>query len=353
MSFLLPVKVFTTSGSEGLAKEVCEVLRPRLPKECQPAGPLSLGTVTVERFSNDNLQAQIENVRGHFVVVIHTQVPPVNDRLIELFALLDAIINAGPADILLIFPYMPYGRSDNKNQPRISTMGYRLAHILINSFRIRRVILLDPHDSHIKHYFDPAADEISAIYLMIDYLEREVFRSQPNSKSKKDSVLVFSDAGSAKRYGQVAHLLGLPEVYASKERLDDKENPVLRKVVGDVKGKFCLLIDDEMLTGNTAIKDAKMLKQEGATSVYMLAIHAILASKELSGADLIKKLNDSPIEKFVVTNSVPVSHKLINPSKFIVLSIAPLLAEAIKRTVLDESLTQLHQLSNVSLYRTS
>lgn len=346
---LLPVKVFATSGSEGLAQEVCNALYSRLPRECQPTKPVQLSTVTVERFSNDNLQVQVENVRGHFVVVIHTQVPPVNDHLIELFALLDAIINAGPADILLVFPYMPYGRSDNKNNPRISVMGCRLPHIFTHSFGIKRVILLDPHDSHIKHYFDPAADEISAIYLMVDFLERKIF----STRSKKDSVLVFSDAGSARRYGKVANLLNLPEVYASKERLDDKENPTLKKIVGDVRGKFCLLIDDEILTGSTAVKDAEMLVREGATYVYMLAIHAILASKGLSDRELIKKLNRSPVENFVVTNSVPVSHKLIDPSKFIVLSIAPLLAEAIKRTVLDESLTQLHQLSNVDLYRTS
>ena len=164
------VKVFSTTGSEVLASEVCESLKPRLPDQLIPGRELVLSRSNVQRFSNQNIQVQVDNVRGHFVVVIHTQVPPVNDGLIELFALLDAINNARPADVLLVFPYMPYVRSDRKNKPRISTMAHRLAHILSVSFEIKRVILLDPHDSHIKHYFNPVADEISAIYLMIDWM---------------------------------------------------------------------------------------------------------------------------------------------------------------------------------------
>jgi len=101
------VKVFSTTGSEVLASEVCESLKPRLPDQLIPGRELVLSRSNVQRFSNQNIQVQVDNVRGHFVVVIHTQVPPVNDGLIELFALLDAINNARPADVLLVFPYMP------------------------------------------------------------------------------------------------------------------------------------------------------------------------------------------------------------------------------------------------------
>lgn len=350
MPLFSPVKIFATQGSDGLAREICKALQPRLPPELLTGSRLSLGKTKVERFSNDNVQVQIENVRGHFVVVVHTQVPPVNDRLIELFALLDAIINARPADILLVFPYMPYCRSDRKNQPRISTMGHRLADILAKSFRIERVLLLDPHDSHLKHYFYPAADEISAIYLLTDYLKRRVFTSKP----KGNSVVVFADAGAAKRYGQLAGLLNLPVAYIDKDRPDNRENPLIKKVVGEVRGKFCLLMDDEILTGKTAIADAKTLlsKSIGADSVYMVATHGILDDKKLPQSKLIKELEGSPVEKFIVTDSVPIRHKLnTRKTKFVVLTVAPLLAEAIKRTVLDESITELHQLKNVFLYR--
>lgn len=339
------VKVFTTTGSEGLADNVCQSLQSRLPSQFQVGDKLNLSKVDVERFSNENLQIQVKNVRGHFAVVIHTQTPPVNDRLIELFALLDAINNARPADVLLVFPYMPYSRSDQKNQPRISTMGHRLPHILSTSFGIKRVILLDPHDSHIKHYFNPAADEISAIYLLINYLEKEVFNSQPKDKS----VVVFSDAGSAKRYGKVAYLLGLSTAYIDKNRPDNLEKPDFNDVIGNIEERLCLLIDDEILTGETAIGDAKRLLSRGAKSVFVAAIHAVLACKELTKAELIKKLESSSVEKFIITDSIP-HNPAILPDKFKVLSVAALLAEAIKRAVLGESLTELHQLENVSIY---
>jgi len=340
------VKIFATTGSDGLANEVCRELKTRLPSQLLAGNNLTLSKTDIQRFSNDNLQAQVKNVRGHFAVVIRTQVPPVNDRLVELFALLDAISNSRPADILLMFPYMPYSRSDRKNKPRISTMGHRLPHILTTSFELKRVILLDPHDSHIKHYFNPAADEISAIYLLVDYLEKNVFANKPKNKS----VIVFSDAGAAKRFGKIAHLLNLPAAYIDKDRPDDFENPDINKVVGEVEGKFCLLIDDEILTGETAIGDAKKLLKAKADSVYMTAVHGILAHKELSKKELIKKLENSPIERFIITNSIPSKPDILG-NKFTVLSIAPLLAEAIKRDAIGESLTELHQLENVKLYR--
>lgn len=340
------VKVFSTTGSEDLASEICESLKPRLPDQLIPGGKLILSKSNVQRFSNENIQVQVDNVRGHFVVVIHTQVPPVNDGLIELFALLDAINNARPADILLVFPYFPYVRSDRKNKPRISTMAHRLADIISVSFGIKRVILLDPHDSHIKHYFSPVADEVSAIYLMIDYLEREFFKTVP----KEESVVVFSDPGSATRYKNVAYLLDLTTAYVEKDRPDDSEKPKFSKIVGMVKGKHCLLIDDEILTGGTAIGDAEILREEGASSINMLAVHPILRDKGLTQAALIEKLERSSVEKFIVTNSIPQNPKILG-NKFIILSIAPFLGESIKRSILGQSLTELHQRDNVKLYR--
>jgi len=348
MSNVTPVKVFATRGSDVLAKEICAALQNRLSAEFQPNRRLKLSKSAVVRFSNENLQVQVENVRNHFAVVVHTQVPPINERLIELFALLDAIKGAQPADILVVFPYYPYARSDKKNQPRISTMGYRLAHILTHSFGIGRVLLLDPHDDHIKHYFDPVADEISSIYLFVDYLERNVFASRP----KERSALVFPDEGASKRYSGVARLLRIPTAYIDKSRHNNREEPEAKGIVGEVRNKFCLMIDDEILTGKTAIEDAKKILTEGAQEVWMLAPHAVFADKRMAKSRLIKKLEDSSIQKFIVTNSIPLDSRLIaGMEKFTVLSIASLLAEAIKRAVVGESLTELYQLDKVSLYR--
>ena len=343
-----PVKVFATTGSDGLADEVCQALQQRLPIQLQPQEGITLSRPKVERFSNENLEVQVDNVRGRFVVVIHTQVPPVNEHLIELFALLDAINDARAADVLLVFPYMPYARSDRKNKPRISTMGHRLPRILTAALDVRRVILLDPHDTHTKHYFEPAADEISAIYLLVDYLEKKFLSS---AQDRENNVVVFADAGSAKRYELVAHLLKLPIAYIDKDRPDDTESPEFKQVIGKVGGKRCFLIDDEILTGGTSIGDANILLEGGASSVIMSVIHAPLASQKLTDAEIVGKLEESPIERFVITNSIPVEHKLPDKTKFVVLSVAPLLAEAISRTVQDGSLTDLHKRENVRLYR--
>jgi len=343
-----PVKVFSTRGSDVLAKAVCDALKTRLPKELWPEGRLNPAKSRVVRFSNENLQMQVENIRDHFVVVIHSQVPPVNERLVELFCLLDAIKGARPADILLVFPYYPYSRSDKKNQPRISTMGYRLAHILNHSFGINRVLLLDPHDDHIKHYFDPVADEITSIYLFFDYLKENVFNFRP----KEESVLVFPDEGASKRYSGFARLLRISTAYIDKGRIDDREEPEVKGIIGNIEDKFCLMIDDEILTGKTAIKDARVVLEKSGRSVWMLAPHAPFADKKMAKEKLIQKLQHSSIEKFVVTNSIPSTAQVISGrSKFIVLPVEFLLAEAIKRTVMGQSITELHNPENVALYR--
>ena len=343
-----PVKVFSTRGSDVLAKAVCEALKTRLPKDLWSEGCLKPGKIKVVRFSNENLQVQVENVRDHFVVVIHSQVPPVNERLVELFCLLDALKGARPVDILVVFPCYPYARSDKKNQPRISTMAYRFAHILNYSFGIERVMLLDPHDDHIKHYFDPVADEITSIYLLFDYLERNVFTFQP----KEESVLVFLDEGASKRYSGFARLLRIPTAYIDKGRSDDREQPEVKGIIGNVEDKFCLMIDDEILTGKTAIEDAKAVLEKGGRSVWMLAPHAPFADKNMAKDKLIQKLEYSSIEKFVVTNSIPSTAQMISDrSKFVVLPVEFLLAEAIKRTALGESITELYNPKNVFLYR--
>jgi len=345
---LYPVKVFSTRGSDILAEEVCRALQARLPQELQVDGCLKLGRSEVVRFSNENLQVKVENVRDHFVVVIHTQVPPVNERLMELFALLDALKGARPADILVVFPYYPYARSDKKNQPRISTTAYRLAHILNHSFGIEQVLLLDPHDDHIKHYFDPVADEITSIYLLLDYLEKNVFTFQP----KEESVLVFPDEGASKRYSGFARLLRIPTAYIDKGRRDDHEEPEVKGIIGDIKDKFCLMIDDEILTGKTAIGDANYILKEGGQSVWMLAPHAVFADKKMAKIDLIQKLAHSPIDKFIVTNSIPsTAQMIVDRSRFVLLPVESLLAEAIKRTVLGQSISELYDPKNVDLYR--
>jgi ribose-phosphate pyrophosphokinase len=296
---------------------------------------------TVSTFSNQNIEVQVDNVRDHVVVVLHTQTPPVSDHIIELLALLDAINNAHPRQTFVVFPYMPYSRSDRKNRPRISVMGQRLPEILNKVLNVRRVMLLEPHDPHIKQYFVPTADEVPALPLLVDYI-RNVYLS---TMKREECAIVFADSSAAKRFEEVPSSLGIEPAYIYKSRLDNSESPTVKVVTGNVKGKHCFIVDDEILTGNTVLKDAAMLKAEGAATVRMLAVHGALLDQKLSSQQLMAKLIDSPVDEYIVTDSVPLGEKVaLGKGKLKVISIAPLLGEACKRLILGESLSELHRL---------
>lgn len=342
----LPVKIFATRGTQEIAENIFSAAKPIISQAS--VNNLSLGIPTFNEFSNENIICQVDNVRGCFAVVIHTQTPPVDRGILELFNLLDAIINAQSLDVLLVFPYMPYARSDRKNQPRISVMAERLADIISTSFGIKRVILLDPHDSHVKHYFKPAADEITAIYLISEYIKERVFKTY----SKETCVIAFPDAGAAKRFKRISSVLDLPTAYIDKDRPGNDEDPEIKKIVGDVDGKVCLLIDDEILTGGTSTKDAKSLIKGGANNICAIAVHGTLADKDIPQEEFIRQKEASVIDEFIITDSVPVRHKITSSkTKFVILSVYSLLAQAIIRTVCNQSLTELHEPENVHLYR--
>jgi ribose-phosphate pyrophosphokinase len=333
-----PVKLFATTGTESLADEVGSLLAPEM-----NGGDFTLtrGKVEVRKFSNENIEVQVDNVRDHVVVVLHTMVPPVNENLIELMALLDAVNNAHPRTTFLAFPYMPYCRSDRKNRPRISVMGQRLPEILNKVLAVRRVLLIEPHDPHIKQYFVPTADEVPGVPLLVENIRSRI----GDGWNREDCVIVFADTGAARRFEEVPSALGMEPAYIHKVRLDHSENPTTKGVIGNVRGKHCLLVDDEILTGNTVLKDAALLKSEGAASVRMFAVHGIFMDQKCSTETLMRKLADSGVDEFVITDTVPVADKaLLGGSKFTVVPVAPLLSSAIRRMIMGESLSQLHRL---------
>ena len=299
------------------------------------------GAVTVNRFSNENLEVQVENVRDHVVVVLHTQAPPVSDGLIELLGLLDAVNNAHPRRTFLAFPYMPYARSDRKNRPRISVLGQRIPEILNEVLGVRRVLLVEPHATHMKQYFIPTADEIPATPLIVSHIRS----SLKHELASGECVLVFADSGAAKRYEELPFTLGMDQAFIHKSRTDHSESPTIRALTGEVRGRHCVLIDDEILTGNTVLKDAKLLKEAGAATVRMYATHAVFADQKLTTPELMAKLSNSDVDRFIVTDTIPLGDKIaLAPEKFTVLPIAPLLGEAIKRMIVGESLSELHRI---------
>ena len=345
MNSVTPVKVFSTSGSIELVQDICGALRTRLPKEFQPDGYLKLSDSGFETFDNGCILPHIENVRDHTVVIICTHAPRVHDGLFELFHLIDAIESADAKEIIPVFPYFDYSRSDKKDQPHISVLSRFIAEIINGHPVIKKKIILDAHNDHVLQYFRPAANAISAVLLLTDCLEREYLTSHLKTKS----VVVFSDNGAADRYREVGHILNLPTAYIDKQRVSGITTPL--GIVGNVEKMHCLLFDDEILTGGTATRDADMLFKYGASSVIFSAIHPILSSKKIPNQELVAKLESSSIEKFIITDSVPLGDKLAGVKKFKVISVANLLAEAIKRTILGESLTQLYLPENVPLYR--
>lgn len=332
------VKLFGTSGTMDLARQVAPELAQRMAQDRNLC--VELGEASISRFSNENIEVQVDNVRDHIVVVLHTQVPPVSDGLIELMALLDAVNNAHPRQTFLVLPYMPYARSDRKNRPRISVLGQRLPEILNKVLGVRRVLLVEPHDPHLKQYFLPTADEVPGTPLMIEHIRAHLLQAHP----AEECTMVFADAGAAKRYEELPFVLGVDRAYIHKSRHDHSESPNIRALTGTVQGRHCVLVDDEILTGNTVLKDAKLLKEAGALSVRMYATHAVFADSRLSAADHMQKLVDSDVDEFVVTDTIPVANKIAGfPGRFQVIPVAPFLGEAIKRMILGESLSEMHR----------
>lgn len=350
ISIIPQVKVLTTSGSRKLAQGVCAELTHRLPSQLRAGKSMQLSEVNVEKFSNENILVQVENVRGCLVVVIVTQTNFLHDNLFEFFAILDAVDNAHAADVFVVFPCMPYARSDLKNKPRISAMAKRLADFLCKTYNIKNVLLMDPHDGHVKHYFEPAADEITASYLLVDYIQKKYFPTH----AKEGCTLVFADAGAAKRFERVPDLLGIPSAYFDKRRANHDEQPEVKRLVGDVRERDCIILDDEILTARTLLADAEtLLKPENkARSVSSATIHGVLARKSVSNEEFIASLEASPIEQFILTSSVPVE-KVEGREKFKVLNTNALIAEGIARIVTQESVTELHSLESVDKYRPS
>lgn len=221
-------------------------------------------------------------------------------------------------------------------------MGQRLPEILNEVLRVRRVLLMEPHNAHIKQYFNPTADEVPVVPLLVDHIQHSLIKKF----SPDDCTLVFADAGAAKRFEEVPAKLGIDPTYMYKYRADNSESPSVKGIAGKVEGRHCFILDDEVLTGNTVFKDAELLKSKGAASVRVLAVHGILADKTLSPDALMKRFDDSPVDEFVFTDTVPLADKVaLAPGKFTILPIAPLLAEASARLVLGHSLSELHRLA--------
>ncbi len=307
------LKLFSGNANRPLAEGIAQHLHMRL------------GDADVSRFSDGEVYVQInENVRGQDVFVVQPTCPPVNDHLMELLVMIDAFKRASARRITAVLPYYGYGRQDRKVMPRVPITA-KLVADLITTAGCQRVLAVDLHAGQIQGFFDIPVDHLfAAPPVIVDYLAK---------RDLKDPVLVSPDAGGVERARAIAKRLNAGLAIIDKRR-DGPNVAVFMYLIGDVKDKDVVVIDDMIDTAGTLIQAVEAVKREGARRVLACAVHGVLSGPA------IKRIESSALEEVVITNSVPLAPDKAIP-KIHVLSVAPLLAEAIRRIHDEESVSTL------------
>ena len=308
------LKIFSGSSHPDLAKAICEYTeRP-------------LGASEIIKFSNENIMVRLlENVRGSDVFVVQTSCPPVNEGIMEMLIMIDALRYASAERITAVIPYFPYARSDKKDKPRISITA-RLMADLLQTAGAHRVLTMDLHSPQIQGFFHVPIDQLIAAPLICDY-----FRN----KDLSNGVLVAGDVGESKSIGRYANRLNLPIAIIDKRRDGDDEKARAVHLIGDVAGKDALIIDDEIASGGTLMEATQFLKKYGVRSVSAAAVHPVLSGRA------VERLHQIELDELVVTDTIPLGGKQNQYDKFKVLSVAPLLGDAIMRIHNGDSVSKL------------
>ena len=297
------LKVFTGNAHPTLAQDICDYLE------------MSLGDADVFEFSNENIFVQFkENIRARDIFIVQTMTSPVNTRLMELFIMIDAARRASAGRITAVVPYYPYSRSDKKDQPRVPITARLIANFL-ETAGCDRLLTIDLHAGQIQGFFNIPVDELTALSILCGYFKEKAI---PNL------TVVATDVGGAKGARRMADRLDAPLAIVEKRRLGNEEQVQAMTIIGDVKDRAVLIVDDEVLTGGTLVATAEVVIKHGATEVYSAATHPILSGNAVAS---IKK---SPIKELVVTDTIPIPPEKMLPNMR-VLSVAPLLGEAIRR----------------------
>jgi ribose-phosphate pyrophosphokinase len=301
------LKVFTGRSHPALAQAICDYLE------------IPLGEADVFEFSNENIFVRYhENIRARDVFLVQPFCSPVNTSIMELLIMIDAARRASAGRITAVVPYYSYGRSDKKDQPRVPITARLLAN-LIETAGADRLLTIDLHAGQIQGFFNIPVDELTALGILSRY-----FRDRFGPDGLREVTVVATDVGDAKRARRMADRLGVPLAIVEKRRLDNQERVEAVNIIGEVKGRIALIVDDEVLTGGTLAATADIALRHGAREVYACCTHALLAGRA------VRVLDESPLRELVVTDTVPLSPEKRLP-KLTVLSVAPLLGEAIRR----------------------
>ena len=315
MPLLNELRVFSGNAHPQLARDVCGYLG------------IPLGESETFKFANDNTFVRIrENIRERDVFIVQPTVAPTNDNLMELLIMIDACKRASAGRITAVVSYYGYGRTDKKDQPRVPITA-RLVADLITTAGADRVLTLDLHAGQIQGFFSIPVDELTAEPILSNYFAE---------KGLSDLVLVAVDFGISKRARDMAARLGVPVAVIEKRRTANDDRSETLNVIGDVRGKRALTFDDEILTGGTIVNAANALLHSGVTEVFCCATHPVFS------ANAPQLLEKSPFAEVVVTDSVPLNTEQ-RTGKITVLSVAPLLGEAIRRIHQGRSVGEMFQ----------
>jgi ribose-phosphate pyrophosphokinase len=307
------LKIFTGNSNIELASEVAKY-----------AG-IPMGDAEVFKFSNDNTFVKInENVRGADTYIIQSTCSPVNDNLMELLIMIDALKRASAQRINCVIPIFGYARSDKKDQPRVPITAKLVANLLTTA-GADRIVAMDLHSDQIQGFFDIPVDHLYSMPIFVRYFSANL--------DLKDAVVVSPDTGGTARARALATRLNLGLAIGDKRRVGNVDKTEILNIIGDVDGKTCILFDDIIDTGGSLCKMADALISKGAKKVYAACAHGVLSG------NAITNLENSPIEKLFITNSVPLLEEKMKSEKIVQLSIAELLATAIKKIHIEESVS--------------
>jgi ribose-phosphate pyrophosphokinase len=278
------------------------------------------GRLDVFQFANDNIFVKIlDNVREKDVFIIQPTCRPVNDSIMELLIMIDAFKRASAGRITAVVPYYAYGRSDKKDQPRVPITA-RLVADMITVAGADRMLTMDLHQGQIQGFFNIPVDELTAVHILSNYFKHKHL----------EDLVVVTDLGFAKRARTFAELLDAPLAIIEKRRVGNLDRAELMNVIGEVRGRRAVIVDDEIDTAGTLQETVRALEREGVEEIYACATHGILSEPS------IERIAESTLREVVLTDTVPLPAAKRIP-KITTLSIAPLIGEAIKRIHRGES----------------
>jgi ribose-phosphate pyrophosphokinase len=307
------LKLFGGTANESLTKEVCDYLG------------ITPGQILSTTFSDGEIRVEIEeNVRGRDIFVLQSTCSPVNDNLMQLLIMTDALKRASARSITAIIPYYGYARQDRKVKPRVP-ISAKLVADLITVSGVNRVISMDLHVGQIQGYFNIPVDNLFAAPILLNYIRKHY---------DANLSIVSPDAGGVERARAFAKRLNASLAIIDKRR-DEPNVSVAMNIIGDIEGKTAVILDDMVDTGGTLVEAAEALVQNGAAEVYACCTHPVLSG------NATKKIEESSIKSLLTTNTVPLSREASKCPKIDVVSVAEIFGEAIKRVYFSKSVSSL------------